>query len=440
MGKLKKLFKEKRLLMIGICSFIVIIAVVLSSYLYIKHIYNKNILVDVPKVENDNTVPEINSEPEVTETNYGEETDIVNVLLVGVDSRGEFNDSRTDSIIIATIDPSTKKVKLTSLMRDMYVVIPGRGYNKINAAFEIGGIDLLKKTIKYNFGLNVDKNIAIDFQGFQSLIDNLDGVELDVKEYEVKEINKYIEEVNGANSTLIQSPGMQKLDGQQALSYCRIRKVGNNDYERTDRQRRVLSLLLSKVKDTSVLSYPKLYSTMSQYVKTNIPFENMLKIVYTVYKFGDTTTESLRLPADGYFKDTYINGQSVLIPNLKYNATALYKFIYNSVPSNLKVPDNSAVYDKKSEDSQTPNKETTQGNVPKQTPTEPNTQTTDSNNTKPNTQNPDPNNSQQNTQNQNPTDNTKTNTEGQNPSDNSNKNTTPSQQTTNSNGVNNTAP
>lgn len=428
MGKLKKLFKEKRLLMIGICSFIVVIAVVLSSYLYIKHIYNKNMLVEVPKVENDNNVPEISSEPEVEEPNYGEETDIVNVLLVGVDSRGAFNDSRTDSIIIATIDPSTKKVKLTSLMRDMYVVIPGRGYNKINAAFEIGGIDLLKKTIKYNFGLNVDKNIAIDFQGFQSLIDNLDGVELDVKDYEVKEINKYIEEVNGANSTLIQSPGMQKLNGQQALSYCRIRKVGNNDYERTDRQRRVLSLLLNKVKDTSVLSYPKFYSTMSQYVKTNIPFENMLKIVYTVYKFGDTTTENLRLPVDGYFKDTSINGQSVLIPNLKYNAKALYKFIYNSVPSNLKVPDNSAVYNKKSEDtteniSQTPN---AQGNAPKQTPADANTQTPGSNNTQTNTKSPDPNNSQQNTQNQNPTDNTKTNTESQNPSNNS-QNTIPSQ-------------
>lgn len=428
MGKLKKLFKEKRLLMIGICSFIVVLAVVLSSYLYIKHIYNKNMLVEVPKVENDNNVPEISSEPEVEEPNYGEETDIVNVLLVGVDSRGAFNDSRTDSIIIATIDPSTKKVKLTSLMRDMYVVIPGRGYNKINAAFEIGGIDLLKKTIKYNFGLNVDKNIAIDFQGFQSLIDNLDGVELDVKDYEVKEINKYIEEVNGANSTLIQSPGMQKLNGQQALSYCRIRKVGNNDYERTDRQRRVLSLLLNKVKDTSVLSYPKLYSTMSQYVKTNVPFENMLKIVYTVYKFGDTTTENLRLPADGYFKDTSINGQSVLIPNLKYNAKALYKFIYNSVPSNLKVPDNSAVYNKKSEDTNENTSQTTktQGNAPKQTPTEANTQTPDSNNTQTNTQSPDPNNSQQNTQNQNPTDNTKTNTESQNPSNNS-QNTIPSQ-------------
>ncbi|MFL0246198.1 LCP family protein [Candidatus Clostridium stratigraminis] len=437
MGKLKKLFKEKRLIMIGICSFIVVIAVVLSCYLYIKHIYNKNMLVVVPTAENNNTVPEISSEPVETETNYGEETDIVNVLLVGVDTRGAFNDSRTDSIIIATIDPSTKKVKLTSLMRDMYVVIPGKGYNKINAAFEIGGIDLLKKTIKYNFGLNVDKNIAIDFQGFQSLIDNLDGVELDVKDYEVKEINKYIKEVNGANSTLIQSPGMQKLNGQQALSYCRIRKVGNNDYERTDRQRRVLSLLLSKVKDTSVLSYPKLYSTMSQYVKTNIPFEDMLKIVYTVYKFGDSTTDNLRLPADGYFKDTSINGQSVLIPNLKYSATALYKFIYNTVPSNLKVPDNSAVYNKKPEDTsqsnnQAPNKEATQGKAPEQVPT------------KPNTQNPDPNNPQQNTQTQTPSDNTNTNTntntEGQNPSDNSNKNTTPSQQTNTPNGANNTAP
>lgn len=386
MSKIKKLFKHKKILMIGVCSLFAVVIIISSSYLYIKHKYNKDILVDKLKTENSNTVkPEANSEPKQVEVNYGVESEIVNVLLVGVDTRGEFNDSRTDSIIIASIDPTTKKVKLTSLMRDMYVEIPGKGYNKINAAFEMGNMELLKKTIAYNFGLTVDNYIAVDFQGFQDLIDTLEGVELDIKGYEVNETNKYIKEFNGNNSKLIETSGMQKLNGQQALAYCRIRKVGNNDYERTERQRRVLSLLLAKIKDTSVLNYPKLYSTISNYVKTNIPFESMVKIVYTVFKFGDAAAENFRIPIDGYFKDTSMDGQSVLIPELKYNAVQFYKFIYNFVPSNLKVPDNSSVYNKETEIKKTENTDENSkesinnGNTQNQTPTQaerqPNTQT-----------------------------------------------------------------
>lgn len=376
---IKKALRDKKLLIIGTTSALVLIGIILSAYLYIRHTYNKDMLVNNSvKSNNTTTIPETTDPNE--EVDYGMESDIVNVLLVGVDTRGEFNDSRTDSIIIASIDPSSKKVKLTSIMRDTYVDIPGKGYNKINAAFELGGVELLERTIRYNFGLNIDNYVAIDFQGFQGLIDTLDGVELDVKDYEVKEINKYIQEVNGASSTLIQAPGMQKLNGQQALSYCRIRKVGNNDYERTERQRRVLSLLLAKIKDTSVLSYPKLYSTISSYIKTNVPFESMLKIVYTVYKFGDSSTEDLRIPMDDHFKDTSISGQSVLIPELKYNAEQFYKFIYNTVPEKLTVPDNSSVYNqdldnKKAENTepksnQTPSIGTQQ---PVQIPTKPST-------------------------------------------------------------------
>jgi polyisoprenyl-teichoic acid--peptidoglycan teichoic acid transferase len=400
-GKLKKLFKEKKKLTIGIFSMFALILIIFSAYLFARHTYNKDILIEKPiEVEDKTPTPESSTEPEKVEVDYGVESDIVDVLLVGVDSRGEFSDSRTDSIIIASIDPTSKKVKLTSFMRDMYVEIPGKGYNKINAAFELGGVELLKKTIKYNFGFNVDNYVAIDFQGFQGLIDTLDGVELDVKDYEVKEVNKYIQEVNGSNSTLLQSSGMQKLNGQQALSYCRIRKVGNNDYERTERQRMVLSLLLSKVKDTSVLSYPKLYSTISSYVKTNIPFEAMLKIVYTVYKFGAISTDSFRLPIDGHFKDTNISSQSVLIPELKYNATQFYKFIYNTVPVKLKVPDNSKVYNQdlnnknigstEQKPNQTPNQPpragTDQTQQPSQNPTQANTPpTTQDGNTTPTT-------------------------------------------------------
>lgn len=321
-------------------SIILLIGMVLAcSYSFAKHKYNKDIVRNEDSTENTTEVPEGEEE------NYETETNIKNILLIGVDTRGAYEESKTDSIIIATIDPDTKKVKLTSLMRDMYVEIPGKGYNKINSAFQLGGIELLKKTIRYNFDLNIDYYASIDFHGFQSLIDKVGGIELNVKKCEINEINKYIEEVNGNKSTVINKEGMQLLNGQQALSYCRIRKVGNSDYERTERQRKVLSFLVSKLKEVNITKLPAVYSTISPYVKTDIPFGSVLKLGYTVYKFDSYTPDTLRLPADNCYKDTYIKGMSVLIPNLKDTAIELHKFIYPGIESyNAKVPDNSSVY------------------------------------------------------------------------------------------------
>jgi polyisoprenyl-teichoic acid--peptidoglycan teichoic acid transferase len=341
MWKIRNLSKKNKIIVISISAAAIAIGSILGAYSYVRHSYNNIVVTEPADIQEEIVIPE---EEQIEEIDYGMESDIVNILLVGVDTRGAFEDSRTDSMIIATVDPIASKVKLTSIMRDMYVEIPGKGYNKINAAYEMGGIELLKKTIKHNFGFAVDKYAAIDFKGFQSLIDLMGGIEVNIKSNEVKEINKYIKDVNEDNPTLLQSEGLQKLNGQQALSYSRIRKVGNNDYERTERQRTVLSLLLAKVKDTKVTSYPKLYSTISPYIRTNIEFNSMLKLVYTVYKLDDFTPGSFRIPVDGHFKDASVKGMAVLIPDLKYNAKELYKFIYNTVPTNLKVADNSRVY------------------------------------------------------------------------------------------------
>jgi polyisoprenyl-teichoic acid--peptidoglycan teichoic acid transferase len=348
MLKLKNLKGKKKVILIGSSVVLFIATLLLGVYLFAQYRYNKDIRSDgwgniyFPGAYE----PVYNPEPR---EEYEIESNIVNVLLVGVDTRGDFRDSRTDSIIIATIDPDNKTVKLTSLMRDMYVEIPKRGYQRINVAFTLGGIDLLKKTIKHNFGLNIEYYAAIDFSGFQELIDIVGGVDLEVKRYEVNEINKYIKEVNGANSTLLSGEGIQKLNGQQALSYCRIRSVGNSDYERTERQRKVLSLLLGKVQESKITDFPKLYSAISPFIKTNVPFNTTLKLGYTVYRFENFTPESMRLPIDGHFKSTYIRGMAVLVPELNYSARALHKFIYNTVPEKLVVADNSKIYNMKPE-------------------------------------------------------------------------------------------
>ena len=262
-----------------------------------------------------------------TEEKNEEESGIINILLIGLDGRNSDADSRTDSIILATVDTNSKRLKLTSFMRDMYVPIPGHGQGRINTAYFFGGPDLLIKTINQDFNLSVQYYMSIDFKAFQDLVEKVGGVDVEVKDYEVKEINKYIKEVNGSNSKLISGSGYQHLNGQQALSYCRIRKVGNGDYERTERQRKLLSILAKKVKTVGVIKLPQLFAAVVPYVKTNVPTAKLMGIGYTAYKFVNLPIQTLRIPMDGMFQGMVINGADVLVPDIEKNVTVLDRFI-----------------------------------------------------------------------------------------------------------------
>lgn len=276
------------------------------------------------------------SEEQREEAQYEEQHGIFNILMVGLDGRNGVDDgSRTDSIILATINTNNKSIKLTSFMRDMYVKIPNYGQHKINAAYAYGGADLLIKTINTNFNLNIQYYVSIDFSAFQKLVDAMGGVDLEIKDYEVDEINYYIQEADWSNKNpdFISGPGYQHLSGAQALSYCRIRKVGNSDYERTERQRKVLSLLIQKARSTSATKLPELFKTLIPYVKTNIPTTKLMNIGYTAYKFGDTDIGTFRIPATGLFVEAYVNDMSVLIPQVEKNALVLQDFIYSNISS-----------------------------------------------------------------------------------------------------------
>ncbi|GFR35420.1 LCP family protein [Thermobrachium celere] len=306
---------------------VIIISLALGVFYYI----NDTIHVPTPK-------DFFSSEEERQQINFQEEQGFINILLIGIDARAEGEPARTDSIILATIDTNNKTIKLTSFMRDMYVPIPGYKPHKINTAFFLGGPELLLKTLNQDFQVNVQYYISIDFNAFQDVIDALGGIEVEVKDYEVNEINKYIKEVNGKNSTLLTAPGYQKLNGQQALSYCRIRKVGNGDYERTERQRRVLGLLIDKVRGVSFFKLPELAKAVLPYIKTNIPTTKLMNIAYTAYKFGNTPVETARVPFDNTFEETYVNGMSVLLPDFQKNVVMLEKFLYSSSGSSSNAP------------------------------------------------------------------------------------------------------
>ena len=257
--------------------------------------------------------------------------EIVNIAVFGLDRRhDEF--CRTDTIMILSINKDNKKIKLTSLMRDMYVKIPGKWSDRINAAYAYGGPGLAVNAINTNFDMNIKYYASVDFKGIQKLIDKLGGTDINVKNGEIEYLNSYISELNFLDkdnpSKFISVPGMQHLNGKQTLGYMRIRYYGNADYERTQRQRTVISQLFDKVKSAGVLKFPGLVSMLLPYIETNMSKTDILNLGISVLDSKDSI-EQYRLPVDGTFKSQSIRGMSVLVPDLPANSSMLHEFIYN---------------------------------------------------------------------------------------------------------------
>lgn len=255
---------------------------------------------------------------------------ITNIALFGLDRRYD-EPCRSDTMMVLTIDETSKKIKLTSLMRDIYVDIPGREGNRLNAAYAFGGPGLAINTINQNFDLDIQYYATVDFKALSRLIDKLGGVEIDVKPGEVSHINGGVDDLNSRDKEdqepHISGPGLQNLQGKQAVSYMRIRKYGNADFERTERQRAVLEQIFEKTKKAGILKIPDLLSAVLPYVETNMSKADILNYGITCAGFG-TGIEQYRLPLDGTFKYESIRGMSVLMPLMEKNVDELHKFIY----------------------------------------------------------------------------------------------------------------
>ncbi|SKA88800.1 transcriptional attenuator, LytR family [Caloramator quimbayensis] len=309
---------------------ILLIAAIISSiagYIYSSFL-GKIKKVEIPK---DNTPPEIIVEEPKKEKNKIDK-EIVNILFFGLDRRNPNEASRTDCIMIISIDESRKKIKASSLMRDMYVPISGRESNRINAAYAFGGADLAIKTVNTNFGLDIDKFVTVDFIGLEKLIDMIGGVEVNVSKAEAKILNSYIKELNYLNSEAAAAPyinsGINLLNGRQAVAYSRIRYVGNGDYERTQRQREVLNQIFKKLKAQGITKIPSTISKMLPYVETNLSNMEILNFALDAMKFDTENIEQFRVPVDGTFKSQSIRGMAVLVPDLEENKRRLKEFIY----------------------------------------------------------------------------------------------------------------
>lgn len=257
---------------------------------------------------------------------------VFNILLLGVEAMETSEErGRTDTIMIATINTKQKSLKLTSIMRDTYVQIPGYKDNRINAAYGTGGIKLLKETITQNFNIELDGYVLINFDGFEKLINKLGGVEVTLSKEEAAYLNStnYISDKSQRNVKV----GKQTLTGNQARGYCRIRYVateenGSGDYGRTSRQRTVLNTIFEKYKSKSATDLLVILWDILPYVTTDIKQDAIINYATTVVGMGTSELETFRIPVDKGFKGASIRGMSVLVPDLQINIDELHSFIF----------------------------------------------------------------------------------------------------------------
>jgi LCP family protein required for cell wall assembly len=241
---------------------------------------------------------------------------VINILLIGQDKRPGEKRARSDAMIIASYSQKEGTLKLVSLIRDMYVPIPGYSDNRINAAYQFGGMKLLDKTIEKDFGVSVDGNIEVNFECFTQLVDMLGGLDIRLKKAEAVHLNKKF----GWKLT----EGQNHLNGQQTLEYARIRYVGNGDFERTDRQRTVLTNIYDSVNKLNLTKKYQMLDKMLPYLTTDMSKQEILGYAYAVLTGGIKNAESYRIPAEGGYKMARIRDMAVLVPNLA-KARALLK-------------------------------------------------------------------------------------------------------------------
>ncbi|MDF2946577.1 MAG: cell envelope-related function transcriptional attenuator common domain protein [Bacillales bacterium] len=248
----------------------------------------------------------------------------LNILLVGIDSRGEKH-SRSDAIMIVQYNPKTNEIRLVSIMRDSYVAIPTykHKYHKINTAYYLGGPELLRKTIKQNFGIEINHYVTIDFKGFEKIVDLIapEGVQVNVTQNIIKDMKLNLQ------------PGVQKLHGKELLAYARFRHDAESDFGRVARQQEIITALkdaaYSRLSNfDAIVKVPNLINEGLQYVETSFSMQDILSLGTTVVMNPVKTLESMRIPLSNTFENARFDHAGLVLQiDENKNRQALKEFL-----------------------------------------------------------------------------------------------------------------
>ncbi len=351
----KKEFNWKKHVPLYILEGLVLIAAVIGLIFVIRATRMKKVNLDTNQIAVNNTTTtasqnvdtevqpdeELTPEPEATidkeavsKEMYEKYDGNLMIGFFGVDSReGELGKgTRSDSIMVCSIDMNTHEVKLISIFRDTYLNLSNDSYNKCNAAYALGGPEQALSMINMNTDLYVTNYITVGFAGLINAIDSLGGVDIDIQENEIGHLNDYAMMMSselGVTYVPVEHPGMQTLNGLQATAYCRIRYTAGDDFKRAQRQRDVLTAMLEKSKTVSFGALSDAVDAVVPYISTNLSVKDFVSMLGLAADYNVTVSEGF--PFEGMRNGGTIGskGSCVVPTDLTKNVKKLHLLLFN---------------------------------------------------------------------------------------------------------------
>ena len=321
-NKAKK--KRSRIVLFVLEIFILLImVVVLYSVFKIEKVGKVNLPAEKFVIN-----PEVEEKVETTMKGYQ------NIALFGVDSTSGAltKNTRSDTIMIASLNQDTGECKLVSVYRDTYLNLSNDSYNKCNSAYAKGGPMQAINMLNMNLDMNIKDFITVGFAGLSNTVDALGGIMIDIDDVELKHINNYQKTMAsdmGRSYTPVESTGYQLLDGLQATAYCRIRATAGDDFKRTARQRTVLKAIEEQAKKADLATLTKVFNDCIGDIYTSIDSKDIMTLLGNIanYRIADEAgfpTEELRTTGNIGAK-----GSCVIPQDLESNVIWLHQFLFD---------------------------------------------------------------------------------------------------------------
>ena len=290
----------------GLGIFFIVLIVIIASALAAGYAFLTHKLSNLNYVNIDESAIAINANVDESLKDYR------NIVILGVDSRdNSYSNTRSDCIIIASINKKTNDVKLTSVYRDTYVNIDGYGLDKITHAYAYGGPELAMSTLNKNLDLNITEFVTVNFETVETIVDAVGGISLTITDAEAGQIG-------------LSSGGTYNLDGEEALAYSRIRKI-DSDYQRTERMRTVLEAVFDKIKSLNISALSDLVDTILPLVSTNISSNEIIAMLPSVIFYNITNSEGWPYDVSGYSSDAWYGVPVTLESNVKELHSELFE-------------------------------------------------------------------------------------------------------------------
>lgn len=256
-----------------------------------------------------------------------------NIALFGVDARdGELGKgSRSDTIIIASINQDTHEIKLVSVYRDTYLNLGNDSYNKCNGAYAKGGPEQAITMLNVNLDMDITDYVTIGFSGLIEAIDALGGIEIEITEAEINHLNNYqlcMSEELGVDYIPVTEPGVQTLNGMQATAYCRIRYTKGDDFKRAQRQRDVLGAMMLKAKDASLSTLSDVVTAVLPSVNTSLNVNEIISVLGTVAEYNVVASEGFPFESERTNATIGSKGDCIIPMSLVENVELLHELLY----------------------------------------------------------------------------------------------------------------